>query len=93
MLKSRSDERDAIRIHTNLESTTLNLPQLSGLVGKRVEIIVIEDQEPKARLARTRELFGGENSLDLDALDTALSEMKADRDVSIDGVIREISQE
>ena len=84
---------NAIRIHTELQSTTLNLPQLSGLVGKRVEIIVIEEQEPKARLARTRDLFGADNNLDLDALDTALSELKADRAVSIDEVIREISQE
>jgi hypothetical protein len=31
---------NTIRIQTRLESTTLHLPELSSLVGKRVEILV-----------------------------------------------------
>lgn len=84
---------NAIRIHTELESTILNLPQLSGLVGKRVEIIVIEEQEPGTRLARTRDLFGEANDLDSDALGVALADLKSARAASMNEVIREISEE
>ena len=34
---------NAIRIHTRLESDTLQLPELKPLVGKDVEIIVLEE--------------------------------------------------
>ena len=34
----------AIRIHTVLNSTTLDLPELAPLIGHRVEVIVREDQ-------------------------------------------------
>ncbi len=36
----------AIRIHKQLESETLHLPELRPLVGKRVEIIVQEEPAP-----------------------------------------------
>ncbi|HVC95297.1 MAG TPA: hypothetical protein VND64_16495 [Pirellulales bacterium] len=38
----------AIRIHKQLESETLYLPELKPLVGKRVEIIVQEESAPAA---------------------------------------------
>ena len=34
---------NAIRVKTHLESDTLYLPQLKALIGKDVEIIVLED--------------------------------------------------
>ena len=34
---------NAIRIHTQLDSTTLTLPEIAPLLGKRVEIIVLEE--------------------------------------------------
>jgi hypothetical protein len=34
---------NSIRIQTRLESTTLDLPELSPLIGRRVEIIVSEN--------------------------------------------------
>lgn len=34
----------AIRIKQRLESETLHLPQIRSLVGKQVEIIVLEDE-------------------------------------------------
>lgn len=37
-----------IHIHTQLDSTTLHLPEISPLVGKRVEIIVQEDSSHRA---------------------------------------------
>jgi hypothetical protein len=33
----------AIRIHTTVESENLRIPELAALVGKRVEVIVVED--------------------------------------------------
>lgn len=35
----------AIRIRAQLDSTTLHLPELSGFVGRSVDIIVVEDVE------------------------------------------------
>lgn len=39
---------NAIRIHTQLDSTTVHLPEIQPLVGKRVEIIVIEEASASA---------------------------------------------
>ena len=35
---------EAVRIHAHLDSDTLHLPELGALVGKDVEIIVIEEK-------------------------------------------------
>jgi hypothetical protein len=40
---------NAIRIRTQLSSTTLSLPELSNLVGRSIEIIVFEDVEGSRR--------------------------------------------
>ena len=37
---------NAIRIDRRLDSQVLDLPQLAPLVGKRVQIIVLEEPEP-----------------------------------------------
>jgi len=37
---------NAIRIHRKLESDTLHLPELKPLVGRNVEIIVLEEPTP-----------------------------------------------
>ena len=34
----------AIRVHTRVESDTLRIPELVSLVGKRVEVIVLEEE-------------------------------------------------
>ena len=34
---------NAIRIHTRIDSETLHLPELKPLIGKTVEIIVLEE--------------------------------------------------
>lgn len=34
----------AIRVHTRVESDTLRIPELWPLVGKRVEVIVLEEE-------------------------------------------------
>jgi len=37
---------NAIRIHKKLDSDTLHLPELHALIGKNVEIIVLEEGPP-----------------------------------------------
>jgi hypothetical protein len=38
---------NAIRIHTQVDSETLHLPQIRPLIGKKVEIIVLEESPLK----------------------------------------------
>jgi hypothetical protein len=38
---------NAVRIRRQLDSDTLHLPELRPLIGKRVEIIVLEEQLPE----------------------------------------------
>jgi hypothetical protein len=58
---------NAIRIHRQLDSETLHLPELKPLIGKRVEIIVLE--EKPAPLVRP-------GTGDWDAARRAVSEIK-----------------
>ena len=37
---------NAIRIKRHLDSDTLHLPEVRGMVGKEVEIIILEEQAP-----------------------------------------------
>ena len=39
---------NAIRIRKRLDSDTLHLPELKGMVGKVVEIIILEEPSPSA---------------------------------------------
>lgn len=41
---------EAIKIKTRLESETIRSPELRKLIGKRVEIIILEETEPNAAL-------------------------------------------
>jgi hypothetical protein len=38
---------NAICVHTTLESETMRIPELSPFIGKKVQIIVMEDDEPE----------------------------------------------
>ncbi|XXX73190.1 hypothetical protein WMF30_36630 [Sorangium sp. So ce134] len=40
---------NAIRIHTQVTSDTLHIPELSALVGKNVEVIILEDESASRR--------------------------------------------
>ena len=70
----------AIRVKTHLQSETLHLPQLKGLIGKDVEIIVFEDvdsnlpDEPEAREDERRVQANAEigRAIDRDKLKEAL---------------------
>lgn len=39
---------NAIRVHTTVESDTLVIPELLPFVGKKIEVIVVEDEEGAA---------------------------------------------
>jgi hypothetical protein len=48
---------NAIRIRKKLDSTTLHLPELQGLIGKEVEMIVLEET-PREPLETMETFFG-----------------------------------
>jgi len=48
----------AIRIHTHLDSETLHLPELRPIIGKDVEIIVVEEESAEPLPAPTHPLLG-----------------------------------
>jgi len=41
---------EAIKIRTRLASETIRSPELRKMIGKRVEIIILEETEPNAAL-------------------------------------------
>lgn len=43
---------EAIKIKTRLESETIRSPELRKLIGKRVEIIILEETEPDTALPK-----------------------------------------
>lgn len=43
---------EAIKIKTRLESETIRSPELRKLIGKRVEIIILEEPEPNMALPK-----------------------------------------
>lgn len=43
---------EAIKIKTRLESETIRSPELRKLIGKRVEIIILEETEPSTTLPK-----------------------------------------
>ena len=63
---------NAIRIHTQISSTTLELPELASMVGRRVELIVIDEGEPTRRLLKSEGMFAKSGTLDVDKLDRVL---------------------
>jgi hypothetical protein len=46
---------NAICVHTTLESENMRIPGLSPFIGKRVQIIVVEDEPVRTDDARARE--------------------------------------
>ncbi len=50
---------NAIRIRKQIDSETIRLPELRGLIGKTVEIIVLEESAPSAEPLETEETFWG----------------------------------
>jgi len=59
---------NAIRIRTQIESTTLTLPELSAMMGKMVEIVVYEE----APQSQPSPAFNTGGAYDSDLMDVAL---------------------
>ncbi|HEY2587206.1 MAG TPA: hypothetical protein VGI81_15780 [Tepidisphaeraceae bacterium] len=62
---------NAVRIRTRVDSETLHLPELREMIGKDVEIIVLEDKPaPKDRPQdlSALEVIAGSIDLDFDAI-------------------------
>jgi hypothetical protein len=50
---------NAIQVHKRIESETLHLPELRGMIGKTVRIIVLEEPEVVETPLETAETFFG----------------------------------
>ena len=56
---------NALRVHAQIESDTLRIPELRSLIGRRVEVIILDEGEspespapsPKRQLGSLRGLF------------------------------------
>jgi hypothetical protein len=48
---------NAIRIRKQIESDTLRLPELQGLIGRTVEIIILDETPPPVGPQETQETF------------------------------------
>ncbi len=76
---------NAIRIHRRLDSPIPQLPELSGLVGKDVEIIVLESNEattPAQPGAHFNPVGGWEGPAG--EFDRLMGEVVADRDADLE---------
>lgn len=61
---------NAVRIHRKVESETLHLPELRSMIGKQVEIIVMEEPTPAGPTGDLSilESIAGRDLIDPDAL-------------------------
>lgn len=80
---------NAIRIRTLVESTTLTAPELLPWLGKRVEIIILEEESQGQSLLVSRGLFEG-IELAGDPVADTLADLRARRAGRLDAVIDEI---
>ena len=56
---------EAIRFFTNVQSDTIRIPELNGLIGRDVEIIVIENQKKGTEQGLDR-FFSLAGAIDID---------------------------
>lgn len=61
---------NAIRLRKRLDSHVLDLPELRPMVGRSVEIIVLDDQEPLQTQSGRRDLSALDEVIRRDAIDT-----------------------
>jgi len=60
---------EAIRVFTKVESDTIRIPELTGLVGREVEIIVIDnDKLPSTRQHASFFALAGNIDIDQDSI-------------------------
>jgi len=70
---------NAVRIRTQIESTTLTAPELARFIGRHVEIIVMEDEAPGQSLLATHGMFAIQADILGDPVADALIEMRRER--------------
>ena len=63
---------NAIRIRTQLTSQTLELPEVAPLVGRVVEILVIDESEKIDEAPRSAVRFAVDDGFDLDTIGEAM---------------------
>ena len=62
----------AVRIRRHLDSDTLHLPELKALVGRNVEIIVLEEERSKRSMEA---FFSNAGKIDID--ESAIDDLRA----------------
>jgi len=70
----------AIRIIKQIETTTLHVPELEPFVGRRVEIIVLDDEPRQPHVVVTRGLLAASEAPAGDPVADALAELRAERE-------------
>jgi hypothetical protein len=68
---------NAIRIRRQLTSNTLDLPELAPLIGRSVEILVIEEGEKVDEAPRSSVRFALDDGFDMDPIAEAVLESGA----------------
>jgi hypothetical protein len=63
---------NAIRIRKQVTSNTLELPELAPLIGKAVEILVIEESENVDQVPQSAVRFALDDGFDLDSISEAV---------------------
>jgi hypothetical protein len=76
-LNEKGHVMNTIRIRTQIESTTLHLPELSTLLGKTVEIVVVESSISQAAPISGPMRFAPGIGGDPDLMEEALAESGA----------------
>jgi hypothetical protein len=57
--QAEEDTMNAIRVHARIESDTLHLPELRQMIGKTVQITILEEAEPADSPMETSQTFFG----------------------------------
>ena len=83
---------NAVRIRTRIESTTLTAPELAPFLGRRVEIIVLEDEPQGRPLLVTRGMFAVKGDIPGDPVADVLAEFRAERARRLDTTADEVGQ-
>lgn len=66
----RYNDAMTVSVRTHLQSETIHLPEVAGLVGKDVRIIVVEEASPRPpRDLRVLDRLAGKIDLDFEAID------------------------
>lgn len=80
---------NAVRIRTRLESTTLTAPELAPFLGRRVGIIVLEDEPQGRPLLVTRGIFAVKRDIPGDPRADVQADLHVERARHMDATVDE----